>query len=407
MSDINILNLVLTGTDEPGITSRLMGVLQTFDVEILDISQSVIHDVLTLSVIIKFPENQGTSNILKDLLFEAHEMNVSVRFEPLKLEEYQEWVEAQKDTGFIVTILGQKILPADLFKITRVLSNHKLNILDLTRLSARPNLHSESTQACVEILVKGGVKDLAKLRDEFMTISFNQGIDIALQINNVFRRNRRLVAFDMDSTLIQTEVIDELGIKAGVGEEIAAITEAAMRGEIDFNESLRQRVSKLKGLPESVLQEIAESLPITPGAEILISTLKTFGYKVAILSGGFTYFGNYLKEKFGVDYVHANELEIIDGKLTGKVIGEIVNGEMKAEHLKRLCKLENISTGQTIAVGDGANDLPMLATAGLGIAFNAKPIVRKNAKAAMNGLGLDAVLYFIGFRDREINSIPI
>lgn len=399
-----ILGITVTGQDQPGITASLMEVLQNFPVEILDISQTVIHDMLTLSVIITMPDEDNS--LLKDILLHTHERNLSVRFDPLTHEEYEEWVESQNDAGFVVTILGPQILPSHLHRISSILAKNQLNIMDLTRLSGRVSLEKdENPRACVEILVKGTIRDLQKVRKEFLEISSEEQIDIALQGNNIFRRNRRLVAFDMDSTLIQTEVIDELAMRAGVGDQVKAITEAAMRGEIDFDESLRRRVGLLKGLDSSVMEDIAQNLPITPGAPYLVNTLKTFGYKVAIISGGFTFFGNHLKELLGVDYVFANQLEIIDGKLTGNVLGDIVNGPRKAAILRDLCAREKITLDQTIAVGDGANDLPMLEIAGLGIAFHAKPIVRQNAKASMSHLSMDAILYFMGFRDREINPL--
>lgn len=218
----------------------------------------------------------------------------------------------------------------------------------------------------------------------------------------MFRRCRRLVCFDMDSTLIGTEVIDELADRAGVGEEVRRITEQAMRGEIDFRESFTRRVALLKGLDESVMREIAENLPITEGVDRMMTVLKRTGYKTAILSGGFTYFGNYLKQRFGFDYVYSNDLEIVDGKLTGKYLGEIVDGRRKQELLRLIAQVENLDMRQTIAVGDGANDLPMLSAAGLGIAFHAKPKVKANAGQSLSTIGLDGILYFIGFKDSFI-----
>jgi phosphoserine phosphatase len=226
-------------------------------------------------------------------------------------------------------------------------------------------------------------------------------VDIAFQKDDIFRRNRRLVVFDMDSTLIEAEVIDELAKEAGVGEQVIEITEAAMRGEIDFNESFRRRVALLKGLDASVLERIAERLPLTEGATELVGHLKALGFKTAILSGGFTYFGHFLQQKLGFDYVYANELDIRDGKVTGEVVGTIVNGERKAQLLREIAEKEGVRLEQTIAVGDGANDLPMLSIAGLGIAFRAKPLVRQSAKQAISTLGLDGILYLIGFRDRD------
>lgn len=235
-----------------------------------------------------------------------------------------------------------------------------------------------------------------------MQLSQEDDFDISVQEDTLYRRCRRLICFDMDSTLIETEVIDELAERAGVGEQVKAITERAMRGEIDFCESFRERVALLKGLDVSVMDEIARNLPITEGVDRMMQVLKRAGYKTAILSGGFTYFGHYLKQRFGFDYVYANELEIEDGKLTGRYVGEIVDGRRKAELLKLIAQVENVNIAQTIAVGDGANDLPMLGTAGLGIAFHAKPKVKATAEQSISTIGLDGVLYFLGFKDSFI-----
>ena len=263
---------------------------------------------------------------------------------------------------------------------------------------------SSSSKGCIEFSVRGTPKDYAKMQSDFMSLANELEFDISLQQDTLYRRCRRLICFDMDSTLIETEVIDELAEKAGVGAQVREITERAMRGEIDFRESFKERVALLKGLDVSVMQEIAENLPITEGVERLMRVLKRAGYKIAILSGGFTYFGNYLKHKFGIDYVYANELEIVDGKLTGNYLGEIVDGQRKAELLKLLAQVENVDIAQTIAVGDGANDLPMITVAGLGIAFHAKPKVKQTARQSISTIGLDGVLYFLGFKDSFINE---
>ena len=265
-------------------------------------------------------------------------------------------------------------------------------------------VETEVGVSCIELSVRGTPKDKNKMQAMFIELSSKLSIDISFQEDNIFRRTRRLICFDMDSTLIETEVIDELADRAGVGKEVREITESAMRGEIDFHESFTRRVALLKGLDVSVMKDIAENLPMTEGIERLMKTLKTVGFKIAILSGGFTYFGEYLKRRFGIDYVYANELEVVDGKLTGRYIGDIVDGKRKAELLRLLAQIENVNIAQTIAVGDGANDIPMLNTAGLGIAFHAKPKVKANTKQSISTIGLDGILYFLGFKDSYYNS---
>lgn len=274
------------------------------------------------------------------------------------------------------------------------------------RLTGRVPLDERKAKvrACIEFSVRGTPRDIDELQSELMRLSTTLDMDFSFQKDTMYRRMRRLICFDMDSTLIKTEVIDELAKRAGVGEQVQEITARAMRGEIDFRESFKERVALLKGLDESVMKDIAEHLPITEGVERLMYVLKRYGYKIAILSGGFTYFGNYLKERFGIDYVYANNLEIVDGKLTGRYVGDIVDGKRKAELLQLLAQVENVDIAQTIAVGDGANDLPMLSAAGLGIAFHAKPKVKANAKQSINTIGLDGVLYFLGFKDSYLDE---
>lgn len=401
MKEILLINI--SGEDRPGVTSAITRILGQYRANVLDIGQAVIHDNLTLGLLVEIPATSESSPVLKDILFKAHELDMQVRFQPISDESYGQWVSHQGKDRHIVTLLARKITAEQIAEVTAVALEHGLNIDNISRLSGRVDLDSDSdqTKACVEFSARGTSTDLAELRSAFMELSSRLDADIAFQEDNVFRRNRRLVCFDMDSTLIEAEVIDELAKAAGVGDQVIEITEAAMRGELDFKESFARRMALLKGLDESVLAEIAEQLPVTEGAERLISTLKQLGYKTAILSGGFNYFGKFLQKKLGIDYVYANELEVVDGKVTGKVSGVVVDGARKAELLRELAAKENLSLEQVIAVGDGANDLPMLSIAGLGIAFRAKPLVKASAKQSISNLGLDGILYLIGFRDRD------
>ncbi|MDK2841636.1 MAG: phosphoserine phosphatase [Anaerophaga sp.] len=400
-----VILLNISGEDKPGQTAALTDILAQYNVNILDIGQAVIHQDMGLGILFEVPAKSESSPILKDILFKAYEIGLNVKFTPVSEEQYKDWVNHQGKERYIITLLSPKLTARQLAAVTKEISDQKLNIDIISRLTGRIPLDEPDgkTKSVVEFSVRGTPADIEKMKTRFIEITGTSGVDIAFQEDNIYRRNRRLVCFDMDSTLIQAEVIDELARKAGVYDKVSAITESAMRGEIDFNESFKQRVSLLKGLDESVMKEVAESLPLTEGAERLFKTLKKYGYRTAILSGGFTYFGNYLKNKLNIDYVFANELEIKGGKLTGRHIGEIINGQKKAELLKLLAFKEDINLAQVIAVGDGSNDLPMLREAGLGIAFHAKPKVKASAKHAISTIGLDAILYLLGFRDREIN----
>ncbi len=400
-----LILIQVSGEDRPGIMAAMTQVLATYEVDILDIGQSVIHDTLNVGVLIRIPPQAESAPILKDLLFAAHELEVNLKFTPITHERYERWVGQQGRHRHIVTLLGRKISAKALNGVAQSLAENDLNIEVVTRLSGRSPLEEmvdQSPNSCVEFWVRGQSKDQEAVRRRFLEIAADQNVDIAIQEDNIFRRNRRLVAFDMDSTLIRVEVIDELARLKGVGDECAAITEAAMRGEMDFNESLKRRLLLLKGLDEKALTQVAENLPLSDGAERLMQNLKRFGYKIAIISGGFTYFGKRLQERFGIDYLHANELEIKDGEVTGRVVGEIVNAGKKAEYLRAIADAEGIDLQQVIAVGDGANDLPMLNLAGLGIAFHAKPKVKEGAGQAISTFGLDSVLYLMGMRERDI-----
>lgn len=403
---LELILINISGYDKPGVTSALTAILAKYDAAILDIGQADIHHTLSLGILFK-TYSDVSGDIMKDLLFKAYELNVKIRFTPVAIDEYNRWVSLQGKNRWIITILGRRLTARHIALVTDEISRQNLNIDGIQRLTGRQPLTDtdvSQSKSCVEFSVRGNPLDHQGMQKRFMQLAAEEEFDISLQEDTLYRRCRRLVCFDMDSTLIETEVIDELAERAGVGEQVRAITERAMRGEIDFCESFAERVALLKGLDESVMREIAENLPVTEGVERMMQVLKRAGYKTAILSGGFTYFGNYLKQKYGIDYVYANDLEIVDGKLTGRYLGEIVDGKRKAELLKLIAQVENVDIAQTIAVGDGANDLPMLATAGLGIAFHAKPKVKQTAEQSISTIGLDGVLYFIGFKDSFITD---
>ena len=395
----------IAGQDRPGVTASVTEILAKYDAQILDIGQADIHSTLSLGILFRISEKMS-GQVMKELLFKATELNINIDFKPVGDEEYEGWVEQQGKNRYILTVIGRSLSAKQIAAAARVIRDQGLNIDSIIRLTGRQSvMHPEKNgRACIEFSLRGTPKDLADMQSKLMHLSADMAFDFSLQKDNMYRRMRRLICFDMDSTLIQTECIDELAERAGVGGKVREITERAMRGEIDFRESFKERVALLKGLDVSVMKDIAEKLPITEGVERLMAVLKRYGYKIAILSGGFTYFGEYLQRKFGIDYMYANELEVDDnGKLTGKYLGDIVDGKRKAELLKLIAQVEKVNLAQTIAVGDGANDLPMISEAGLGIAFHAKPRVVANAKQSINTIGLDGVLYFLGFKDSYID----
>lgn len=401
-SSRELILLNISGPDRSGVTASLTSILARYGATILDIGQADIHHTLALGILFK-TDSLKSGEILKQLLFKTNDLNIQIQFKVVSEEAYKDWVSLQGKNRYIITLLGRTITAEQIARVTEIIAAQGLNIDAIRRLTGRMPLdeaEQPQTKGCIELSVRGNPADRVAMQKSFMELSSSLNFDISLQEDTMYRRCRRLICFDMDSTLIRTEVIDELADRAGVGEEVRRITESAMRGEIDFKESFTRRVGLLKGLDISVMKEIAESLPITEGVERMMEVLKRSGYKTAILSGGFTYFGNYMKQKFGFDYVYANELEVdSNGKLTGRYIGDIVDGQRKKELLKLLAQVENINIAQTIAVGDGANDLPMLSEAGLGIAFHAKPKVKASAGQSISTIGIDGVLYFLGFKD--------
>ncbi len=396
----------ITGQDRPGLTASVMEILSRYDAQILDIGQADIHSTLSLGILIRI-DDMHSGQVMKELLFKATELSVHIGFEPITDDQYENWVSRQGKNRYILTLIGRTLTAGQIEAATKVIASQGLNIDSILRLTGRISIRypDKNVRACIEFSLRGTPQDQSALQNNLMILSADMGFDFSFQKDDMYRRMRRLICFDMDSTLIQTECIDELAERAGVGKQVKVITERAMRGEIDFKESFRQRVALLKGLDVNVMQDIAEHMPITEGVDRLMEVLKRYGYKIAILSGGFTYFGEFLQRKYGIDYVYANELEVDeDGKLTGNYVGEIVDGYRKAELLKLIAQVEKVNLAQTIAVGDGANDLPMISEAGLGIAFHAKPRVVANAQQSINTIGLDGVLYFLGFKDSYINA---
>ncbi len=404
--NLEVILAVFNGQDRPGVTASVTEILAAHEITILDIGQVDIHNHLTLGIL--FSVDTGKSGaVLKDLLFRANALNVTVTFRVVDQVEYSNWVNMQGKNKYIITILAKQVTAEMVAAITEEVAAQGMNIDDLDRLTGRIPLGKDRQvpKASIEISVRGNPRDREQLQKKFMEIANRYQMDISFQQDSMFRRMRRLICFDMDSTLIKTEVIDELAMRAGVGDEVKAITESAMRGEIDFTESFERRVALLKGLDVSVMQDIAVNLPLMDGLERTMHILKRVGFKIAILSGGFTYFGKYLQDKFDIDYMYANELEVVDGKLTGRHLGEVVDGRRKAELLKLIAQVEKVDIRQTVAVGDGANDLPMISMAGLGIAFHAKPKVKESAKQSITTMGLDGILYFLGYKDSQLDEL--
>jgi phosphoserine phosphatase len=391
-----------SGHDHPGLTAELTSTLARHRIRILDIGQAVVHEALSLGILIELPGDSRLAALRHELVLRGHELNLQVRFRSVPPDAVRHWLHGLEQHHFIITVLGRSITAEHLARVTAIIASHEMNVDRIDRLSGELSPEDGSAGGCVELAISGAAAREPAMRAEFLAAAQELSIDIAFQRESIFRRNRRLFAFDMDSTLIQGEVIDELAKMAGVGDEVARITEAAMRGELGFDESFARRVALLKGLSAERVHAMTDTIPLAQGAERLIRTLRLLGYKTAILSGGFTFFARHLQQTLGIDYVHANELEIADGMVTGRVLPPIVNGERKASLLGEIALREGISTEQVVAVGDGANDIPMLKIAGMGIAYRAKPIVRQNAPQSISRLGLDGLLYLIGVRDRDL-----
>jgi phosphoserine phosphatase len=393
-----------SGPDKPGLTAALTAVLVQHNVRILDIGQAVVHENVSLGILIETPHGSDF-NLLRSLLHHrAHELGLLARFTAITGDALEHWAHGLHHQHFIVTVLGRSITAEQLARISALIAGHGMNIERIERLSGQLSPRDASAQACVELLLSGDTAREAAMRADFLATAKLLSVDIAFQRESIFRRNRRLFVFDMDSTLIQGEVIDELAAMAGVGEQVSQITRAAMRGEIDFDASFTRRLALLRGLREERVYALLDSIPLAEGAERLIKTLKLLGYKTAILSGGFTFFARALQERLGIDSIHANELEIAHGAVTGRVIPPIINGSRKAALLAEIADRDGISLEQVVAVGDGANDIPMLNVAGMGIAYRAKPIVRESADQSISCLGLDGLLYLLGVRDRDLRT---
>ena len=402
---VEILLINVSGQDRPGLMAKLTGLLREYDGRVLDIGQAVIHSDLALGILVRVPL-AGSQEIQHKLLEQAELADSQLRISVVSQTQYAQWLKASGQPRYILTLLAIGDGSAPLHAVSTQTHRFGLNIDTMRRLTDRGDVADldRGERFCVEMRLRGPVTQLEALRNELLQQAAQLDFDFSLQPDTVYRRNRRLVAFDMDSTLIRQEVIDELARRHGVGDEVAAITHQAMAGNMDFKESFRLRAAKLKGMSINPLDEVANAVELNVGAHRLIHALKHFGYKTAVLSGGFQYVGEVLQTELGIDYVHANKLVTANGVMTGQVEGDIVDARRKADLLTEIAQSEGITLEQTIAIGDGANDLPMLKRSGLGVAFHAKPVVRETASHAISNFGLDAVLYLIGFSDRDIDE---
>ena len=405
-----------SGHDKPGLTASVTHLLAEHSVCILDIGQAVVHEVLALGMLIEVPARQSSRALREALEQRSSQLGLQIRFTSITAEALTHWQSLQSADRFLITVLGRSISAQQLWKVAAVVAANSLNVDRMERLSTPLSLassaaasHIAEANACIELCISSTtltpLDAEARMRAALLQLAQEEEVDVAFQRESIFRRNRRLFAFDMDSTLIQGEVIDELARMAGVADQVVAITSAAMRGEIEFKESFRRRVALLKGLPAERVYTLLDKIPLVEGADRLVRILRLLGYKTAILSGGFHFFGDHLQTQLGIDYVFANQLDMEDGVVTGEVRTPIVDGARKSELLKEIAAREKISLEQVVAVGDGANDLPMLKLAGMGIAFHAKPLVRQSANHSLSYLGLDCLLYLIGVRDSDLSTL--
>jgi phosphoserine phosphatase len=386
------IRVTFTGADRPGITAELAAVLAEANAELLDIEQVVVQCKLNLNFLLALPAGQGASSpVLKDLLWKARELGLHVDYDFAPAASV-----LHKTPVWALTVLANPIDIRLLAKIASATAQAGFNIERVQRLSQR-------ALSSVEFLLSAREGECEnRLRSGLIALRSEHSCDLALQRETLTRRNKRLIVMDMDSTLIQQEVIDEIAEALNVKDQVSAITARAMNGELDFDQSLRERVRLLAGTPQSVLTDVLARIQLTPGAEELVRVLKRLGYRTAVISGGFIEVVEPIRARLGLDYAFANRLEIKDGLLTGEVVGTIINRQRKAELLESIAKQERIELDQVIAVGDGANDLDMLQRAGLGIAFNAKRTVQEQAAAAINQTSLMSILYLLGLRDIDI-----